>query len=110
LFPWRERLILPLMRIYAKSALRVFWEQGYFDAEGPLRTWYSVAKTSVWTSPADVKRRYPNASILKNNRVVFNIKGNRYRLLVEIHYDKQRLFIRFVGTHEDYDRIDMEKI
>lgn len=98
------------MRIYVKSALRNFWERGYADAEEALKTWYFVARTSVWTSPADVKRRYPDASILRNNRVVFNIKGNRYRLVVEIHYDKQRLFVRFVGTHEDYDRIDIEKI
>jgi mRNA interferase HigB len=98
------------MRVYAKSALRDFWRQGHADAQIPLRTWYSVARSAVWISPMDVKRRFPDASIVSNNRVVFNVKGNSYRVVVQIHYDKQRLFIRFVGTHDEYDRIDSQTI
>ena len=75
-----------------------------------MRTWYAVVKDAVWISPADVKERYPDASTLKNNRVVFNIKGNDYRLVAAIHYDKQRVFVRFIGTHAQYDKIDSETI
>ena len=97
------------MRIYSKSTLKDFWEK-HGDARQPLKTWYAAAKAAVWNSPADVKQRHPDASILRNNRVVFNIKGNEYRLVAAVHYDAQRLFIRFVGTHKDYDRIDAETI
>jgi mRNA interferase HigB len=97
------------MRIYSKSALRDFWEK-HTDAEEPLSTWYAVARAAEWNSPAEVKQRYPDASILRNNRVVFNIKGNHYRLVVGVHYDRQRVFVRFIGTHKDYDRIDAETV
>lgn len=98
-----------VMRVYSKSTLRDFWE-GHRDAEQPLKTWYSLVRGAEWNSPADVKQRYPGASILQNNRVVFNIKGNDYRLVAALHYDTQRVFVRFVGTHKDYDVIDAETI
>jgi mRNA interferase HigB len=94
-----------VMRIYAKSTLREFWEE-HADAQAALKTWYAVVRIAEWKSPADVKKRYPEASILPNNRVVFNIKGNDYRLVAAVHYDMQRVFVRFVGPHKDYDRID----
>lgn len=100
------------MRVIAKRTLREFWESTpqYTDAEDPLRSWYREAKQAVWQSPADVKEQYRNASILKNNRTVFNIAGNKYRLVVEINYTAQIIFIRFIGTHQEYDSIDVETI
>jgi len=97
------------MKVYSKSALRDFWET-HADAEQSLKTWYSVVKTAAWKSPLEVKHRFPDASILRGNRVVFNIKGNDYRLVAAFHYDNQRVFVRFVGTHKEYDRVDAEKI
>jgi mRNA interferase HigB len=100
------------MRVIAKRTLREFWESTpkYADAEDPLRSWYREAKQAVWQTPADVKEQYRNASILKNNRTVFNIAGNKYRLVVEINYPAQIIFIRFIGTHQDYDSIDVETV
>lgn len=100
------------MRILSKRTLREFWESSpkYTDAEDPLKSWYREAKQASWLNPADVKEQYRNASILKNNRTVFNIAGNKYRLVVEINYALQIIFIRFVGTHQDYDAVDVETI
>jgi mRNA interferase HigB len=100
------------MRIIAKRTLREFWESTpkYADAEDPLKSWYREAKQAIWQNPADVKEQYRNASILKNNRIVFNIAGNKYRLVVEINYPIQIIFIRFIGTHQNYDSIDVETI
>lgn len=99
------------MRIVAKRTLREFWEQpGYQDAEQPLKTWYSETSKATWRTPADVKAHYGSASILANDRVVFNIGGNKYRLIVLIRYDTHMVFIRFVGTHAAYNRIDAETI
>lgn len=97
------------MRIIARRTLREFWET-YPDAEEPLRAWYAIANQAEWRTPAQIKARYRNASILRNNRVVFNIKGNDYRLIVAVDYDYQILFIRFVGSHKDYDQIDATSI
>lgn len=97
------------MRIIALSTLREFWEK-HPDAERPLKAWQAVTSHAQWKNPGDVKKDYLSASILENNRVVFNIKGNTYRLIVAFHYDKGRGFIRFVGTHADYDRIDARTI
>ena len=97
------------MRIIAIKALREFWER-YPDAEQPLRAWYADAKSSTWESPLDITNTYAAASILPGNRVVFNIKGNRYRLIVHIHYKSGIVHIRFVGTHQEYDRIDAIEI
>ena len=90
--------------------LREYWQHGHAEAEEPLRSWYEEAKKAVWQGPADIKARYQHASLLARNRVVFNIGGNRYRLVVWISYDKQIVFIRFVGTHAEYDRIDAQEI
>jgi len=97
------------MRVIAKKILREFWEK-QTDSEQQLKTWFKETLKAVWTSPNDIKSEYPKASILKNGRVVFNICGNKYRLIVQINYPRQWIFIRFIGTHRDYDRIDAEKI
>ena len=97
------------MHIIALSTLREFWEN-HPDAERPLKAWYAIASRAQWKNPGHVKQDYPTASILENNRIVFNIKGNAYRLIVAFHYDKGRGFIRFVGIHADYDRIDARTI
>ena len=97
------------MRIIARSTLRNFWEK-HPDAEQPLRAWFAEATAGVWTSPEDVKSIYRNASIIANNRVIFNIKGNNYRLIVHMRYDIGIIFIRFMGTHQEYDKIDAVNI
>lgn len=96
-------------RIFAKSTLRDFWEK-YPDSEQYLKTWYDTAMSSNWKSPADVKQTYANASILKENRIVFNIKGNSYRLVTKFNFEKQWIFIRFIGSHNEYDKIDANTI
>jgi mRNA interferase HigB len=97
------------MRVIAKKILREFWEK-YSDSENQLKTWYKEASKAKWTDPNDIKNQYPTASILKAGRVVFNICGNKYRLIVQINYARQWVFIRFIGTHKDYDKIDANKI
>jgi mRNA interferase HigB len=97
------------MRIIAKTTLRKFWDQ-YPDAEQPLRAWHDEAKKAAWKSPADVKEKYRSASILRDSRAVFNIGGNKYRLIVKINYPFQIVYIRFIGTHRDYDAIDAETL
>ncbi len=97
------------MRIISRRRLVEFWII-HPDAEQPLRAWYTEAKKSFWTSPAMVKAMYRNVSILGRNRLVFNIKGNAYRLIVIAEYSQGKLFIRFVGTHAEYDRIDASAI
>jgi len=95
------------MRIIAVSTLKSFWEkQGCADAEQPLKAWHAEASRAVWRSPSDIKAQYRNASIVGNNRVVFNIAGNKYRLIVAFAYRLQTAYIKFVGTHDDYDKID----
>jgi mRNA interferase HigB len=99
------------MRIIAKSTLRKFWEQpGYADAQGPLESWYDEAAQADWTSPQDIKLHYRSASICGNNRVVFNIGGNKYRLVVEMQYRASIAWVKFVGTHARYDVIDVETV
>lgn len=87
------------------QTLRAFWQK-HPDAERPLRAWYALAEKASWHSPAEIKATLGNASFVGYNRVIFNIKGNDYRLIVVAEYQKGRLFIRFVGTHAEYDRID----
>jgi mRNA interferase HigB len=96
-------------RIFAQSTLREFWERNS-DSEQHLKTWYETAMNSTWKSPSDVKKTYANASILKNNRIVFNIKGNSYKLIVKFNFEKQWIFIKFIGSHQDYDKIDANTI
>jgi len=97
------------MRILSRSTLRNFWET-HPDVEEALKTWYYEASHANWQSPVDVKAAYASASIIANNRVVFNIKGNTYRLVVVIRYDIGIIFIRFIGTHVEYDKVDAETI
>jgi mRNA interferase HigB len=96
-------------RIFVKRTLRDFWEKNP-DSEQYLKTWYETVMNADWKTPADVKETYANASILKNSRIVFNIKGNSYRLIVKFNFEKQWAFIRFVGTHIDYDKVDADII
>jgi mRNA interferase HigB len=99
------------MRVIAKSTLKKFWEQPqYNDSQGPLGSWYEEALKSSWTSPQVVKTQYGNASICGKNRVVFNISGNKYRLVVEIQYRVGIVWVKFIGTHAQYDRIDVENV
>lgn len=97
------------MRIIAKRTLRDFW-QHYPDAEQPLLTWYKTTEQAEWQTPSDVKSDYRNASILANNRVCFNIAGNKYRLIVKIEYPFRLVYVRFVGTHAEYDRINAAEV
>jgi mRNA interferase HigB len=98
-----------MKRIISKRTLREFWER-HRDCEQHLKTWYQTASYSNWKSPGDVKKDYPAASIIAGNRVVFNIKGNDYRLVVKFNYERQWAFIRFVGTHKQYDKINSSTI
>jgi mRNA interferase HigB len=93
------------MRIISRKTLKDFWER-HSDAEQPLQAWYADLKASKWKSPSEIKAAYRNASFVGNNRVIFNIKGNTYRIVVAIQYQFGIVYIRFVGTHEEYDRID----
>jgi len=97
------------MRIISRKTLKEFWDQ-HPDARQPLQAWYDDAKHAEWRSSADIKNIYRNASFLANNRVIFNIKGNDYRLIVSVQYAHSILYIRFVGTHREYDRIDAATI
>lgn len=97
------------MRIIALRHLREFWKK-HPQAELPLRAWHAEASRADWKNPADIKKAYRNASFLPNKRVVFNIKGNDYRLVVAVHYNRGMMFVRFVGTHADYHRIDVSTI
>ena len=97
------------MRIISRRRLVEFWEI-HPDAEQPLRAWYSEARKASWNSPMEIKAIYRSVSILPNNRVVFDVKGNSYRLVVVVEYSQEKMFIRFVGTHAEYDRIDATSI
>ncbi|WP_060509866.1 type II toxin-antitoxin system HigB family toxin [Pseudomonas sp. NBRC 111124] len=99
------------MRVIAKSTLVKFWElPGYEDAKAPLQSWHDMAIKAIWRTPQDVKDQIGNASICGNNRVVFNIGGNKYRLVVEMQYRAGIAWVKFVGTHRRYDEIDVETI
>ncbi len=99
------------MRLISRKTLREFWEQpSCVDSEQPLRAWFREATRADWKNPAEVKSAYRSASILGNNRVVFNIAGNKYRLIVKVNYAYGVVYIRFVGTHAEYDRIDVNKV
>jgi mRNA interferase HigB len=99
------------LRIIAKRTLREFWcDPSYADSEEPLKSWYVIAKRADWATPQDVRDQFGNASIIGNNRVVFNIAGNKYRLIVEFNYPYRVGFIRFVGTHKQYDDVNAEEM
>lgn len=93
------------MKVIAVSTLRSFWER-HPDAEQPLKAWYDEAKHATWNTPQDIRNHYVSASFVGRNRVVFNIKGNDYRLIVAVAYRFQAIYIKFLGTHAEYDRID----
>jgi mRNA interferase HigB len=97
------------VRVIAKKTLRSFWIK-HKECEQQLKSWYKEAEDALWKEPGDIKSEYPSASFLEDNRVVFNIKGNKYRLVVKINYSYKIVWIRFIGTHSEYDRIDASKI
>jgi len=97
------------LRIVAKKTLREFWEK-HPDCEQQLITWYRETIKCEWQTPHDIKKEYPTASIIAANRVVFNIRGNNYRLIVKINYDYQIVWVRFIGVHAEYDKINAATI
>ena len=97
------------MRIIAKKTLREFWIR-HPDAQQPLLAWYREVNREDWKSPVNIKEKYGTASIISGNRVVFNIKGNNYRLVTEIDYSHRLVRIRFIGTHDQYTGIDARRI
>lgn len=97
------------MRVISKKPLREFWEK-HADAKAALQAWYEDALRAQWRTPGEIKDSYRTASIIGDNRVVFNIKGNDYRLVIKLHYDRGVAYVRFVGTYREYDRIDAETI
>lgn len=97
------------MRVIARRTLREFWEK-HGDCEQQLKAWYNEAFKGTWKNLNELKIDYPSASILENNRVCFNIKGNKYRLIVKINFNFQMMWIRFIGTHAEYDKIDANNI
>jgi mRNA interferase HigB len=97
------------MRVIAVSHLRSFWEKNP-DAEQSLKSWVDEVKRATWSQPAEIKEQYRSASILKNSRAVFNIKGNDYRLLVSVAYRFGIVYVKFIGTHRKYDGIDAETV
>src|SRR5713226_5324313 len=100
------------MRVIAVSTLKAFWSgrPQFRDAEGPTLSWYRDVLRADWSNPGEVKRQFGNASILKGGRVVFNIGGNKYRIVVWINYPYRIVYIRFIGTHKQYDGIDAQTI
>lgn len=97
------------MRIISKKIIREFWDK-HPDSEQQLKSWYKETSIAAWLSPNMIKKEYPSASILNDNRIVFNIKGNKYRLIIKINYSYQMVWVRFIGTHAEYDKIDATKI
>lgn len=98
------------MRIIAIKQLKDFWIQGRADAEQPLKVWYQIFKLNNFYNTKEIKLLFPSCSFVGDNRVIFNIAGNKYRLVVHIRYDIQIVFIRFVGTHAEYDKINVKEI
>lgn len=100
-----------MIRVIAKSSLVKFWSQSaYKDAKSALQCWYDEAIQADWKTPQELKTHYENASICGNNRVVFNIAGNKYRLVVEVQYQAGIVWVKFIGTHAQYDQINVENI
>src|SRR5688572_24711901 len=97
------------MRVLSRKTLRQFWDK-HPDAREPLQAWYADVKHAHWKRPSDIKATYQTASFISNNRIVFNIKGNKYRIIVVVEYRFGIVFIRFIGTRQEYDRINAETI
>ena len=98
------------MRVIAKRTLVQYWESGHGDAEQPLKAWHALVKAASWNHPKEIKAKFSSASFLANNRVAFNIGGNKYRLVVKVEYELQVVYIRFIGSHAEYDKIDASTI
>jgi mRNA interferase HigB len=99
------------MRIFSRRTLREFWVQrGREDSKQPLLSWFRVVERANWTKPSDVKRQFRSASFIGDNRVIFNVAGNKYRLVVHINYAFRAAYICFEGTHDEYDLIDPKKV
>jgi mRNA interferase HigB len=99
------------MRVIKKGALQSYWEQsGRGDSEASLKAWYAEAKNADWKTPEDIKAKYRSASFVADNRVVFNIAGNKHRLVVHVNYELKIVLIKFVGTHGEYDAIDASNV
>ena len=98
------------MQVIARRTLRLFWER-YPQAETPLRAWFAIVSRARWNRPADVKRRFgTTVDLVSDNRVIFDLGGNKYRLIAHISYGFGRILVKFVGTHAEYDRIDPETV
>ena len=97
------------MHVISRKTLVDYWQR-VPESEQPLKAWFSEAQKAQWNSPSDIKEKYRSASFLKGNRVVFNICGNKHRLIVRINYDSKTVFIRFVGSHSEYDKINAEEV
>ena len=97
------------MRVIAKRTLRQFWER-YPDAQGPLEAWHSESMKAQWENPQQIKNQFGSASVLKGGRIVFNIGGNKYRLVLSMDYGRQACYVKFIGTHSTYDTIDAETV
>ena len=99
------------MRIISKKYIKEFYENPlYLDSKNSLESWHKEVLKSTWKNPNEIKEQYKSASIVGNNRVVFNIHGNKYRLIIAINYPAQIVFIRFIGTHKQYDAIDAKEV
>ncbi|MEN8134937.1 MAG: type II toxin-antitoxin system HigB family toxin [Thermodesulfobacteriota bacterium] len=99
------------MRIVAKSRLRKYWEKhGNEKSQVPLNEWYHFCSKQSWLTPQDIKNTFRHASFIGDNRVVFNIKGNTYRIICAVDYPRQAMFVKFVGTHAEYDAIDVKEV
>ena len=97
------------MRVIALSRLRDFWRK-HPQSEVPLRSWYAEASRAIWKTPAEIKEAHRQASFVSGDRVVFNIKGNEYRLIVAVRYRQQLMYVRFIGTHSEYDKVDAASV
>jgi len=100
---------LPAVRIIAKNRLRDFWAR-HHQAENPLKAWYATVRHADWKAPTDIKAQFDSADFVGDNRVIFDIAGNKYRLIVYVAYKFHMVLIKWVGTHKDYDKIDPEKV
>ena len=99
------------MRIIAVSTLKEFWARpGRGDAEQPLRAWVRIVRAADWSKPTDVRAMFRSADILPGGRVIFDIGGNKYRLVAAVHYRGKRVYVRFMGSHREYDKIDVETV
>jgi len=99
------------VRVIAKSTLVIFWRQaGHEDAQGPLESWHDAVLKATWKTPQDIKAYFRHASLCANNRVVFNIGGNKYRLVAEVQYRCGIVWVKFIGSHAQYDQIDVETV